>query len=252
MSSPLSPQISAHDLFVIDQLYSHSIYSSLSPQIRAHCLSVMDQLCSRSIAQPFLSPTSALHLPRISDNLRSDKYSTISEWKSDVDHFFTTAIQTHQQSPLVLVIARDLQKQFHDLTKNLTDSADQTWRSNLIQMHQELTVAIRELIKARTAPHQKAQRAAVKRDQLYPILEELPPAHLRRHFKSFTKEELSQMTTDLTSIKEDSQLALIASLVKKNEPNLKDDPDPLEIDINLLRPSTLKLIREHLDQLLRV
>jgi hypothetical protein len=59
------------------------------------------------------------------------------------------------------------------------------------------------------------------------------------------------MTTDLNSIKEDSQIALIAAIVKKNEPDLGNESDPLEIDINLLRPTTLKLIRDQLDQILR-
>jgi hypothetical protein len=151
----------------------------------------------------------------------------------------------------MLLITRELQKQFHDLTKDLTNSIRDTWRSHLFQMHQELMTAIREVIKARAGPPHKVQRAAVKRDQLYPVLEELPPAHLRRHFRSFTKEELLKMTTDLNSMKEDSQIALIAALVKKNEPDLGDESDPLEIDINLLRPTTLKLIRDQIDQFLR-
>jgi hypothetical protein len=213
----------------------------------------MDQLSSRSISQPFLHPSTTpncLDFPAICEKLRSNKYSTISEWKSDVNRIWVNSVQTHQKSPLMLLITRELQRQFHDLTKNLTNSEWETWRADLCHMSKDLTVAIREVLKTRTAPPQKSQRASVKRDQLYPILEDLPPAHLRRHFKSFSKDELLRMTTDLNAIKEDSQLALIASLVKKNEPDLGDDPDHLEIDINGLRPTTLKLIRDQLDQLL--
>ena len=147
-------------------------------------------------------------------------------------------------------LSGDLQRQFRDRTKFLTDSKRNNWKYALIQMHQELAVCIREILKLRSAGTQKVQRTVGKRDQLYPTLEELPPANLRRHVQFFTHDELVKLTNELNSLKEQSQLALIGSLLKKHEPEITDEADQLEIDINLLKPSTLRLIRDQVDQIL--
>jgi hypothetical protein len=211
----------------------------------------MDKLSSRPLSRPFVTAPvpGVLDLSTIISKLQGNAYSSVGQWKADVEQIWVSAMQLQQKSPLVLLAARELQKQFHDQTTTLTNSPRDSWLANLSHLHQEMTVALRELIKARTRPRPKSQRAAVKRDQLYPILEELPPAHLRRHFTAFTKDELLKMTADLNSIKEDSQAAVIASLVRENELGFGwDESEPLEIDINLLRPTTLKLIRDQLDQ----
>jgi hypothetical protein len=239
--------------------------SRLAPLLKTQCLIVMEKLFSRPVAQMFLNApdpeadkcadyfeqiSRPMSLNMIQNKLQENEYESVQEWKADVELVWSNSLLYNRQSPILLAITRDLQKQFHEQTRNLSDSYRDTWKQELVQLHQELATCIKELLKVRTANPQKSQRTVVKRDQLYPLLEELPPAHLRRHFRPFTKVELLQMTNDLNSIKEESQVALIASLVKKQEPDLADESDTLEIDINLLRPTTLKLIRDQLDQML--
>jgi hypothetical protein len=191
-----------------------------------------------------------MDLGTVMSRLRSDSYSSIAAWKSDVELIWSNSLSYNRPPSLVVLLATDLQKQFRELTKNLTDSVRDTWKLDLIEMHHELMLCIREIVKLRTSNAQKVQRPVVRRDQLYPILEELPPAQMRRHVQYFSKEDLLKLTNDLNSIKEESQLALIASLLKKHEPDIADETDQIEIDINLLRPSTLHLIRDQVDQIM--
>lgn len=230
--------------------------------LKQECVAVMEELCARPIAQMFLDADSddssdesgvvrgSLDLRTISTNLRKNKYKTIQDWKNDVEKVWSTALSHNRSSTLVVIATTDLQRQFRERTKFLTDSKRNNWKYALIQMHQELAVCIREILKLRSAGTQKVQRTVGKRDQLYPTLEELPPANLRRHVQFFTHDELVKLTNELNSLKEQSQLALIGSLLKKHEPEITDEADQLEIDINLLKPSTLRLIRDQVDQIL--
>lgn len=229
-------------------------------------MEVMDQICSRPLAVRFLSsdnqsddesPTSKsteknLDLLTINKRLKSNKYKSVHEWKSEVERLWTNSLHQNKNSTLVISATLELQKQFRELTKFLTDSDATNWKLELIQMHQELSVCIREMLKLRSASAnpQKSQRPVCKRDQLYPTLEELPPAHCRRHFAYFSREDLIRLANDINSIKQESQLALISELLKKQEPDIVDDLDQMEIDINLLKPSTIRLIRDKVDQII--
>jgi hypothetical protein len=191
-----------------------------------------------------------MDLGTVLTRLRADKYNSIVAWKADVELVWSNSLLYNHPPSLMVLLTTDLQKQFRDLTKNFTDSVRDTWKLDLIEMHQELMLCIREIVKLRMSNTQKVQRPVIKRDQLYPVLEELPPAKHRRHVQCFSKEDLLKLTNDLNSIKEESQLALIASLLKKHEPDMADDSDQMEIDINLLQPATLHLIRDQVDQIM--
>ena len=234
----------------------------IPPDLRQQCLAVMDELCARPIAQIFMDMDSddssddsgvvrgPLDLRTICANLRKNKYKTIQDWKNDVEKMCSNWLAHNRSSTLVVIATTDLQRQFRERTKFLTDSKRNNWKYELIQMHQELAVCIKEILKLRSAGTQKVQRTVGKRDQLYPALDELPPANCRRHFQFFTHDELVKLTNDLNSLKERSQLALIGAVLKKNEPEITDEIDQLEIDINLLKPTTLRLIRDQVDQML--
>jgi hypothetical protein len=238
----------------------------MDPRVKAQCLDVMDALSARPTAQMFLNPidpvanccpdyfdiiSRPMDLGTIRSNLESGRYRSVAAWKADVDLVWANSIQynsTGRTNSLLVLITRDLQKQFVDLSRPMAESYREIWKFQLVQMHAQLSDCIREVIKIRAKPQ---KRGAAKRDQLFPALKELPPAVMRRHFKFFTKEELVQLTNDMNSIKEEAQLAMISALVKKNEPELADDCELPEIDINMLRPATLTMIREQVDQILR-
>ena len=237
----------------------------LPPSLRLQCLSVMDQICARPIAKLFLEPVGPerddctdylsivkdpIDLGAVRKKLKKNQYNSVQAWKDDVEKVWSNSLLYRASSSLFVLATSDLQRQFRELTKFLTDSRKDNWKLELIQMHQELALCVKEILKMRSSNTQKSQRSVSKRDQLYPSLEELPPPNVRRHFQFFTQEDLLKLTNDLSSIKEESQLELIASLLKKHEPGIVDEPDQLEIDINMLKPTTLHLIRDQVDQIL--
>ena len=65
-----------------------------------------------------------------------------------------------------------------------------------------------------------------------------------------SKEDLIKLTNDINSIKQESQLALISALLKKHEPDIMDEIEQMEIDVNLLKPTTLRLVRDKVDQII--
>jgi hypothetical protein len=80
-------------------------------------------------------------------------------------------------------------------------------------MHAELATCIRELLEIRApGPHKPAHS---RRDQLYPVLNDLPPANMRRHFPFLGKDELLRLTDDLNSIRDEGQIARIDGLTVK-------------------------------------
>jgi hypothetical protein len=230
----------------------------MAPVVKRECLTVMDKLCTRPVAQVFLSPCATcfdarglpLTLSTVRRNLRDNRYSSVSAWKSDVELVWAQPLGGDPRSSIIDAIARDLQNQFRDLTRNLTDFYRESWKTNLLQMHTELATCIRELIRIRAATTRRPVRQ--RRDQLYPSINGLPPAHMRRHFPFLGKDELLRLPDDLNSIRDERQIAGVAALLRTHEPELVDGADIIELDVNLLRPTTLRLIRQQVDQILHL
>lgn len=237
----------------------------LSSFLKKQCQSVMNKICSRSISQVFYYPIDPIQdncpnyfdivknpmdLGTIRRNLRNNKYTSVAEWKRDMELVWSNSILYNTEDSTIGLMALDLQKYYFELTKYLSDSYRSSWKRHLIELHQEFMLYEKEVVKCRGISSQKV-RTVFKRDQLYPIIEELPPPSFRRHFKLFTKEEMDKLINDINSIKEESQIQMIVSILKECEPNFVEDTEHFHINLNALQPTTLYLIREQVDQLIQ-
>ncbi|KAH0795159.1 Bromodomain containing protein [Histomonas meleagridis] len=224
----------------------------------------MNTLCARPLAEIFLHPVDPkdeeyanyyevikdpIDLTTIKTNLEKNKYKTILEWKNDVEKVWNNSLLFHKNNDLVRIITLDLKHFFAEISKAIAETSVDCWKLKLIQLHQELLVCGREMIKCRPASGQKA-KPIIKRDQLTPIIEDLPPPQFRRYFKSFTPEELIELTNSLNSLKE-SQVQKILSILKEQEPGFMSCSSSNELNINLLKPSTLSILKEQLDEVLQ-
>lgn len=236
----------------------------LSSFLKKQCQSIMNKICSRSISQVFYYPIDPIQdncpnyfdivknpmdLGTIRKNLRNNKYTSVAEWKRDMELVWSNSILFHQKDSTIGLMALDLQKYYFELTKYLSDSYKSSWKRYLIELHQEFSLCEKEVVKCRRLSSQKV-RTVFKRDQLYPIIEELPPPNFRRHFKLFTKEEVDKLISDINSLKEKSHIQMIISLLKEYEPNVIDDSGNFQVNLNELQPKTLYLIRDQVDQLI--
>ena len=236
----------------------------LKPFLRKQCYDVMDKIYARPISKIFLYPVDPIQdncpnyfdivktpmdLGTIKKNLRGNKYKSIEEWKRDMELVWSNSILFHTENSTVGLMAIELQNYFHELTRYLTDSYRSSWKRQLIELNQEFQTCVKEVSKFHVVQNAPKIRQVVKRDQLGPMLEELPPAQVRRHFKFLTKNEIEKLVKDINSLKVESQIQTISDILKEREPNTFDENDDLvDIDINILQPTTLHIIREQIDQ----
>lgn len=225
----------------------------VSAAMQSRALKIMKKLCSRPLAQIFLqkpsgsSDAEVFNLATVQNKLSENSYRSISDWKSDVHRVFDTAIA--QEKNLNLVNAStELKNYFEEITKDLRETIEETWKTKLGFLHTELTTYVRELLKCRPGSSQKP-RAIVKRDQLTPIIEELPPPHLRRHFTPLSEEELSELMKHLNGIKEKKLIQKVFSILKENEAALLENSKAKQLDLSLFKPETLQALKEIFDDL---
>lgn len=65
--------------------------------------------------------------------------------------------------------------------------------------------------------------------------------------RSFSKDQLQQLSHDINFLEDDNQVNAILELMKANESDFKDTGGEIEVDLNTLRSSTLRIIREQVD-----
>lgn len=219
---------------------------SLALQSRA--LKIMNKLCSRPIAQLFLkeptdsSGTEIFNLFTVRKKLMDNCYANISEWKSDVAKVFDTVI-SQEKNPNLVNVSFELKTYFEEITKEIKETIDETWRTKLGFLHKDLILCVRELLKCRPGSSQK-QRTVVKRDQLNPIIEELPPAQFRRHFTPLNKEELTELMNKLNELKDKKMIQKVYMILKENESSLFEKNKSNQMDLSLFKPETLQTLKE--------
>lgn len=235
----------------------------LSPYLKRQCLDVLEKINARPISKIFLYPVDPLQdnlpdyfeivknpmdLGTIKRNLRANKYRTVQEWKQDMELVWSNSILFHSENSAVGMMALELKNYYLELTKYISDSYRSAWKYQLIELHQEFQTCVKEINKFRAAPAPKS-RQIVKRDQLLPMLEELPPAQFRRHYNCFSAEEIEKLANDINAIKDVQQIQKITLMVKQRDPNLVDEnAEQITLDINSLQPALLQSIRDKIDQ----
>ena len=99
----------------------------LSSFLRKQCQSVMNKICARSISQVFYYPIDPIQdncpnyfdivknpmdLGTIRRNLRNNKYTSVAEWKRDMELVWSNSILFNTEDSTVGVMALDLQKYY--------------------------------------------------------------------------------------------------------------------------------------------
>lgn len=238
----------------------------LSPYLRKQCQEVMEKICSRPTAQFFFYPIDPIQdncpdyfeivkfpmdLSTIKKNLRNNKYKSVAEWKRDMELVWSNSLLYNSDDATLGIMTRDLQEYYMGLTKYLSDSYRSAWKYKLIDLQQEFNTYLRELQKCKGIYQNQKVRSISKRDQLHPMLEELPPPQFRRHFQFLKKEEIEQLLRDINSLKEEYELNSIKEILKENEPTVVNDENGhfIPINLNALQPTTLALIQNQINEM---
>lgn len=231
----------------------------LTENQRLECLRVMDQLSTRAVSGMFSKPINPkdddcpnyyqvidkpMDLGTVRKKLEENIYRTVEEWKKDVDLVWSNSLK-YNKTGLITVITADLKEYFDKISRSVSDSVAQDWKTKLSQIRDELETAVKEIAK-----HKSGKKIIQKRDKLSTTLIELEPPHMRRHFVCLNHEEMEKLSEDLNRLNQETQLQIISQMLQKYEPDIMLDQDEIEININALQPMTLRLIRDRVNNYL--
>ncbi|OHT05954.1 Bromodomain containing protein [Tritrichomonas foetus] len=69
----------------------------------------------------------------------------------------------------------------------------------------------------------------------------------KKHARPFSKDQLLALSHDINTLEDINQQNILVELIKANEADVKDNGGEVEVDLNTLRSSTLRLLREQVD-----
>jgi hypothetical protein len=218
------------------------------------CLKVMDALATHPIYEMFAQPVDPerdeapgyldviakpMDLGLVRTKLENREYSKVSEWKEDVNLTFSNAISYNSKGSPVGVVACELQSIFRQLVKTLSDSETIAWLNELLHLRREICdhVALRtQVLFGHTHSHISAR-------EQNPTVVESNPVIKRLMVNSMTRADLQKLASNLALLGAPDEIGQITSILERlNSEFLKKDDS--SIDLNLLKPETLRELKD--------
>jgi hypothetical protein len=241
---------------------------------KAQCLDVLDRLQSSRISSMFAQPIDpdrdgvptylqTIHRPMdlgtVRSKLGSDQYSSVSQWKEDVEQIWENCFRFNGRAVLISILAKQLQQTFRDLTENLTDSPISDWVIGLDRARLELDRILKLGPKPATlsksasntmATRQQSDPAPRKistRSDSSPEKDLPPPKPVTP--KKFTEDEISELAEAVNQIEDPAHIQRIVDIITKHEPHLSVAGEELEIDVSQLKVPTLIALKAFVSKL---
>lgn len=265
---------------------------------RAACLRVMEELSAHASFVLYTYPVDVSRYPdyadiidqpmdfsTVCDNLRHNRYSSISKWKEDVALIWENSIMYNSRDSIYGWTAEFLRDTFWRLSKHMEDDEDTQWRMELNRLNRK----VKDLM-ARIPPdiprpkkdlseiHQS--RPAFELFNMAPIeypeppttqrsvprsgtgmgkgkgktMGKLPPAKTRRPDEEFTQEEKNRIAEQVNSLEDTAgpvAVGKVFDLIRELEPDLVNGSDELDIDIDMMSPQTLVALRDLVHEFLQ-
>jgi hypothetical protein len=188
--------------------------------------------------------TEPIDLGTVCAKLLAGQYQSVAAWCEDVDLIWADSFAVHARGTLMAAVTLEMETLFKRFSQHLTDNPDNDWLAQLAGLNHE-----RACLPAPSSltPKRDGSKLLVQRTQLLPRSPAERPKHHRKHQTSFTKSDLVKLAADINSLKDDTHVLLIFSIIKKYERNVDTDVDRLELDIAPLRIRTLNALREKVD-----
>lgn len=113
-----------------------------------HCLKVTNKMSKFPIAVYFLDQVDLkehpdyltkvrkpMYLGKVLEKLETHQYSTLNDWKNDMNMIWKNAFTYNEQNSLVYLIAEELQKKFKEFTETIPLSKDEEWVFKMKKIH---------------------------------------------------------------------------------------------------------------------
>ncbi|KAK8852372.1 transcription initiation at TATA-containing promoter protein [Tritrichomonas musculus] len=106
-----------------------------------YCVKITKKISDFSISDFFLYPVDTkehtdylakiknkpMDLGTVSEKLASHQYTTLNEWKSDMNLIWKNALSYNEANTLVYLLAEELQKKFKEMAESIPASKDEEW-----------------------------------------------------------------------------------------------------------------------------
>ena len=189
--------------------------------------------------------THPMDLSTVASKLDSGEYSSVSQFKGDVELIWSNAIQYNGKKSFIGLIASQLRSLFLNETINLTDNEITDWLSRANSLKTQLSGIMKNEPKTLVPPPppRESTRKQLSRQASAPI----PPQPALFHL---TKEETTKLAEEVNSLTDEGQIEQIITLIQTHEPELLDGEE-IKINVNALQQKTLIALRTLVDKFVR-
>ena len=229
---------------------------------KEQCLNIMDKLTNFSISKMFLQPVdperdnipnyfsivkNPMDLSTVRQKLQEDKYSTVQEWKNDIDTIWDNSLLVNSPNSVLGCITLEMQMQWRNLSSEISDDPDADWLNKLYKLRDSLSNFPKRknkqnLFSSNNTKNKVKSKApkANKQPQQKPAVK-----------KNFTRAEICKLSSDINQyVKDAFQIQSIFDILCRNEKNINFKDEFLELDLCTVQKTTLAMLREKVDQII--
>lgn len=241
---------------------------SLSSFQKQRCLKVMDELDSYKSFTFYREPvdpirdncpdyfdviSNPMDLSTVRNKLKQDKYTSISQWKSDVNLIWKNCIEYNQHDFIFVSIARQFQDTFTSLSQKITDNEISDWKNRLGELEEKL----RFLNSARPdhLPKPYLSREELEANMMARYTSTTDSKDTSDEMKSisqpyFSPEDAIKLAEEVNKLEDDEDVIAVINLIRDSEPKLEIGED-VDLKIEDLSISTLVALRQMLNKFKR-
>lgn len=240
--------------------------STLTDDQRTKMKEIMEKIRGKAISQMFSRPVdpvsdncpdypeiikNPMDLGTIAQKLEENKYSTVAEWKSDVDIVWTNSLTYNKNNQTLVMITTEMQDAFNELSMYLSDDPYGDWCSKLIGLREQLKQATKcyesgtSASKSSKSPIFKSLSGKTK-DKTTKSLK----TKKKLQVKKLSKAVITKLVKQINSITDENIILSLYEVIEDEEPYIQQSGDVLEIVPSALKPSTLVALKARLDSLL--
>jgi len=204
------------------------------------CQKIMQNILSKKISDIFddFEGNPSISFYNIQKKLNNNQYSTVAQWKADVEKFYADFLQENLDNYLGYQIVKELREKFRDQAQVVSDNPERDWATQLCLYEMQ----IKELLKEMPISLKPRNRHPKRKTK---ILEDL---RARRRAKPFTEEDMIKLQNDIHFLTNNADIAKVHRCIIENEEKIKPGED-IELSLNNMKPATLNAIRSLLDAL---
>jgi len=226
----------------------------------------MDEIYKRTVSKMFAIPVDPerdncpnyfsiipkpMDLGTVRKKLEENQYTTIAEWKSDMELIWANSFTFNKNNVLLNLITTEMSDVYKKLAKFVSDDPKNDWNLMLCHLKDQIVLSTKPF---EETIGKRIGKSAIKPKSTNKQLSNLTKSPKTKK-KSVNKKPLSKnaivkLTKQINSLTDESQILSILEVIEEEEPQIKAEGEHFELELCSLKPSTLIALRDRLQSLL--